>query len=137
MYALSQDVEAPAEHLKSGEIMNPYTSEGGATEEHWLRVMHSRVPVPDAMAQIFYLGFHFHFPLRCDRKVFHDRSPFPEGPALCPPEENLAYRAAEGFFREISKPRVSRVSVAIAQAVRNPNNGAASSVIRGFSTIEK
>lgn len=62
MYALSQDVEAPAEHLKSGEIMNPYTSEDGATEEHWLRVMHSRVPVPDAMAQIFYRGYWFYVP---------------------------------------------------------------------------
>lgn len=62
MYALSQYVEAPAEHLKSGEIMNPYTSEDGVTQEPWLRVMHSRVPVPDAMAQIYYRGYWFYVP---------------------------------------------------------------------------
>ncbi len=62
MYALSQAVEAPPEHLKSGEIMSPYASEVGATKEHWLVVKHSRVPVPNAMAQVFYRGYWFHVP---------------------------------------------------------------------------
>jgi len=62
MYALSQAVEAPPEHLKSGEIMNPFTSQDEAPAEHWLVVKHSRVPVPDAMAQVFYRGHWFYVP---------------------------------------------------------------------------
>jgi hypothetical protein len=55
-------VEAPPEHLKNGEIQNSYASEDGASKEHWLIVKHSRVPVSDAMAQVFYRGYWFHVP---------------------------------------------------------------------------
>ncbi len=62
MYALSQVVEAPPEHLKNGEIINPYTPDDEADEDRWLVVKHSRVPVPNAMAQIFYRGYWFYVP---------------------------------------------------------------------------
>lgn len=62
MYALSQDVEAPPEHLKSGEIKNPYTSKDGGQEDHWLIVKHSRTPARDVMAQVFYRGYWFYVP---------------------------------------------------------------------------
>lgn len=62
MYALSQLVEAPPEHLKNGEIRNPYTPDEEADEDPWLVVKYSRVPVPNAMAQIFYRGYWFYVP---------------------------------------------------------------------------
>ena len=62
MYALSQVVEAPPEHLQSGEIKNTYASDEETTEDHWIVVKHSRVPVSNALAQVFYRGYWFYVP---------------------------------------------------------------------------
>lgn len=62
MYALSQLVDAPPEHLKSGEIKNPYKLDEDDTDDRWIVVKHSRIPVSNAMAQIFYRGYWFYVP---------------------------------------------------------------------------
>jgi hypothetical protein len=62
MYALSQAVEAPPEHLKSGEIKHAFTVDEDENHERWLCVKHSRVPVPNALAQVHYRGYWFYVP---------------------------------------------------------------------------
>lgn len=64
MFALAQSIDPPAAHVKDGQIKSPFTI-GGAGEEDepddsWLRVRHSRLPVSDAFAQVYYNGYWFH-----------------------------------------------------------------------------
>lgn len=62
MYALSQSVDPPIEHVRSGEIQLPYTVEGETNQDSWLQVKHSRTPVANAVSQIYYRGYWFYVP---------------------------------------------------------------------------
>lgn len=54
MNALAQLVDAPRDHVASGQVRNAGRTSEAAQEHVWLRVRHARLPQPDAFVQVYY-----------------------------------------------------------------------------------
>jgi hypothetical protein len=62
MFALAQSFDPPAEHVQSGEVQVVETEQEADSGAAWLRIEHSRVPVSNALVQVYYRGHWFYVP---------------------------------------------------------------------------
>jgi hypothetical protein len=72
MYALSQEISVPSEHLRSHQTSTRPWEEQGEEGGRWIHIWHSRVPQLDPFVQVFYNGYWFYI----DKSDFSSKRTF-------------------------------------------------------------